>query len=155
MTHTDPVVRVPPGDPASAVEFFAARLAFQTDVSDVHAALEGGEPGFVLVDTRGSSGWAQGRVPAAVHLPTDEIAARAGALLAPDVPVVTYCWGPGCNGATRAALALARLGYRVKEMLGGIEYWIREGFPVETADGRRVHPADPLTGPASWVTCDC
>jgi rhodanese-related sulfurtransferase len=41
--------------------------------------------------------------------------------------VVTYCWGPGCNGATRAALAFARLGYPVKEMIGGYEYWVREG----------------------------
>jgi rhodanese-related sulfurtransferase len=66
------------------------------------------------------------------------------------VPVVTYCWGPGCNGATRAALALARLGYEVREMLGGIEYWIREGFPVEV-DGDLVSSVpDPLTTP-----CGC
>ena len=55
-------------------------------------------------------------------------------LVDPAVPVVTYCWGPGCNGATKAALALSQLGYRVREMIGGIEYWIREGHPVE---GRR------------------
>jgi hypothetical protein len=41
-------------------------------------------------------------------------------------------------------LALARLGYRVKEMLGGIEYWIREGFPVETAEGLSSGPPIPL-----------
>ena len=55
---------------------------------------------------------------------------EAAALLDLAVPVVTYCWGPGCNGATRAALALAQLGYQVKEMLGGFEYWAREGFAV-------------------------
>jgi 3-mercaptopyruvate sulfurtransferase SseA len=69
--------------------------------------------------------------------------------------VVTYCWGPGCDGASRAALALARLGYRVKEMLGGIEYWIREGFPVETAEGLVQRPTDPLTAPVAPVRCDC
>jgi hypothetical protein len=69
--------------------------------------------------------------------------------------VVTYCWGPGCDGASRAALALARLGYRVKEMLGGIEYWIREGFPVETAEGLVQRPTDPLTAPVAPVSCDC
>ena len=93
----------------------------------------------MLLDSRSAEAWAQGHVPGAVHLPGREIPARAAAELDPSVPVVTYCWGPGCNGATRAALALARLGYRVREMLGGFEYWAREGLPVATADG--VAPA--------------
>ena len=138
----------PAGDPAAAVAFFSARLAFQADVADVRAALPSG--GFVLVDSRSTAAWEQGRVPGAVHLPTAAVPARAADLLPADRTVVTYCWGPGCDGATRAALALARLGYRVKEMIGGIEYWIREGFPVETAGGLRESPADPLTAP-----CGC
>jgi rhodanese-related sulfurtransferase len=134
-----------------AVAFFASRLAFQTDVADVQAALASGDPGFVLVDSRSPAAWARGRIPGAVHLPTAQIPERASAALDPRVPVVTYCWGPGCNGATRAALALARLGYVVREMLGGIEYWIREGFPVEVDGGELVRSEpDPLTTP-----CGC
>ena len=68
---------------------------------------------------------------------------------------VVYCWGPGCNGATRAALAFARLGYHVKEMLGGYEYWVREGFPVRTATGLVTQPPDPLTAPVTGITCEC
>lgn len=63
--------------------------------------------------------------------------------------MVTYCWGPGCNGATRAALTLARLGFEVREMIGGIEYWIREGLPVETATDTVTGPVDPLTSPCA------
>ncbi|WP_211367051.1 rhodanese-like domain-containing protein [Pseudonocardia kunmingensis] len=135
---------------SAAAAFFTARLAFQTDVADVHAALAGDSPGFVLVDSRSRAAWAQGRIPGAVHLPTAEIGQRAPALLDPAVPVVTYCWGPGCNGATRAALALTRLGYAVREMLGGIEYWTREGLPVATDDGLTRAEPDPLT-----VPCGC
>lgn len=141
--------------PRHAAAFFAARLAFQTDVSDVRSALASGDPGFVLVDSRGAEAWAQGHVQGAVHLPTAEIPYRAAQLLDPAVPVVTYCWGPGCNGATRAALAFARLGHRVKEMIGGIEYWIREGFPVDGANGVVQQPADPLTAPVGSVGCAC
>jgi rhodanese-related sulfurtransferase len=47
----------------------------------------------------------------------------------------------------KAALALAELGFRVKEVLGGMEYWIREGLPVETADGIARQPVDPLVAP--------
>lgn len=130
-----------------SVDFFTARLAFQTDVSDVHSALPRG--GFVLIDSRGTAAWNQGHIPGAVHLPTAEIPDRAGTLLDPAVPVVTYCWGPGCNGATRAALALARLGYDVREMIGGIEYWSREGFAVDGPAGRVERPADPLTAPCA------
>jgi len=133
-----------------AVTFFASRLAFQTDVADVHAAFATGDPGFVLVDSRSTGAWAQGRIPGAVHLPSHCRDSRASTLLDAGVPVVTYCWGPGCNGATRAALALAHLGYPVREMLGGIEYWTREGFPVETDAGLASAEPDPLT-----VPCGC
>ncbi|WP_330455982.1 rhodanese-like domain-containing protein [Streptomyces sp. NBC_00820] len=152
---TSPAMRVPPAAPAEAAAFFTARLTFQADVSDVRASLDSGAPGFVLVDSRGTAGWQQGHVPGAVHLPVADIPDRAASLLAPRVPVITYCWGPGCDGATRAALALARLGYQVKEMIGGIEYWIREGFPVEGATGTERRAADPLTAPIGSPTCAC
>lgn len=42
-----------------------------------------------------------------------------------------YCWGPACNGASKAAAQLAAQGYLVKEMLGGIEYWRKEGGNLE------------------------
>jgi rhodanese-related sulfurtransferase len=135
---------------SDAVAFFAARLAFQTDVADVRAAFASGDPGFGRVGSRPRAAGTQGRIPGAVHLPTAEIPERAGGLLDPGVPVVTYCWGPGCNGATRAALSLARRGFVVREMLGGIEYWTREGFPVETDAGRTHAAPDPLTTP-----CGC
>jgi rhodanese-related sulfurtransferase len=138
-----------------AVAHFAARLEFETDVSDVHAALATRSPGFVLVDSRGDAAWEQGHLPGAVHLPTADIPTRAAALIPAGTPVVTYCWGPGCNGATRAALAFARLGYPVREMLGGYEYWVREGFPVRTATGPTSFPVDPLTAPASGAACAC
>jgi rhodanese-related sulfurtransferase len=141
--------------PADGAAHFAHRLAVETDVSDVHAALEAGDPGFVLLDTRSPEAWAQGHVPGAVHLPGREIPARAAPELDPDVPVVAYCWGPGCNGATRAALELSRLGYRVREMIGGFEYWAREGLPVETVDGRHRPAVDPLTAPVAAVSCGC
>jgi rhodanese-related sulfurtransferase len=132
-------------DPAAAAAHFAARLAFETDVADVHAAAAAGEA-FTLVDVRSPEAWDAGHLPGAVHLPGGKVRLRAAGTIDADLPVVTYCWGPGCNGATRGALAFAALGYRVKEMLGGYEYWVREGFTVETGDGTLRHPVvDPLT----------
>ncbi len=115
----------------------------------------GGTAGFVLVDSRGDSSWDQGRLPGAVHLPTAEVSERAAGLLDPALPVVTYCWGPGCNGSTRSALALSRLGYEVRELIGGFEYWAREGLPVATDAGTKRGDVDPLTGPTGSASCDC
>ncbi|MFI5736276.1 rhodanese-like domain-containing protein [Kribbella sp. NPDC051587] len=138
----------------AAVAHFAGRLAFETDVSDVAAEVGAGTTGWVLIDSRSQESWDQGHVPSAIHLPTREIASRAATVVPAGVRVVTYCWGPGCNGATRAALEFAKLGYPVKEMIGGFEYWAREGLPVETADGITRRLSDPLTAPRG-VACAC
>jgi rhodanese-related sulfurtransferase len=109
---------------------FAHRLAVETDVTDVAAALAAGEADFVLLDARSRGSYDAGHLPGAVSL--EEITPDTVASL-PDGPVVAYCWGPSCNGACKAALRLAELGRPVKEMLGGFEYWAREGHPVETS----------------------
>ncbi|RFU87681.1 rhodanese-like domain-containing protein [Streptomyces triticagri] len=155
MTATAAGLSIPAAAPAEAAAHFAARLSFEADVSDVHADLSAGVAGVVVVDSRSEVAWAQGHIPGALHIPTAEIAGRAPALIDPSVTVVTYCWGPGCNGATRAALAFARLGYRVKEMIGGFEYWAREGFAYETAEGSAQRPVDDLTAPRSGISCAC
>lgn len=132
-------------DRDAAIAHFRGRLGFETDVSDVAAAARE-EPGsFVVVDTRSAESWAQGHVPGAVHLPTRRIRDEAASLVAAGTPVVVYCWGPGCNGAQRAALDFALLGHPVKEMIGGFEYWVREGFAYETAEGFEQRPVDALT----------
>jgi rhodanese-related sulfurtransferase len=149
------VLRVPAAAQSDAIAHFAARLALETDVSDVAADLADGVPGLIVADSRSRESWDQGHVVGAIHLPTDEVAARAADVVPPDVTVVTYCWGPGCNGAHRAALEFAKLGYPVKEMIGGFEYWAREGLPIETSEGIHHRPADPLTVPPTAATCAC
>lgn len=131
--------------PADIAAHYRAKLAFETDPADVRAAQKAGER-FVLVDTRSAEAWAQGRAAGAIHLPTREIPARAAAEIPAGTPVVVYCWSPGCNGGDKAALALAELGYEVKLMIGGFEYWAREGYPVVTGEGETRFPVDPLTG---------
>lgn len=123
--------------------YYRARLAAETDPSDVYAAQKAGEE-FVLVDVRGDEAWAQGRIPGAVHIPYRQIAERAPREIDPALPVVVYCWSPGCNAGVKGALEFAALGYAVKEMIGGFEYWAREGQPVEDDDGPLARTFDPL-----------
>ncbi len=126
-----------------ALAYFSAKLALETDASDVYAAQHAGEP-IVLVDVRGDEAWAQGRIVGAIHMPYREIADRAPRELDPAVPVVVYCWSPGCNAGAKGALEFAKLGYHVREMIGGYEYWVREGQPVENDEGPLPRTFDPL-----------
>jgi rhodanese-related sulfurtransferase len=110
----------------TAYEHFTRKLAFETDVADVAQALRDGSAGFTLVDTRSERAYADGHLPGAISL------VETGADGLPDGPLVVYCWGPACNGATKAGAKLSALGRDVKEMIGGYEYWVREGHAVRS-----------------------
>ncbi|CAI9392235.1 rhodanese-like domain-containing protein [Microbacterium sp. T2.11-28] len=126
-----------------AIAYFSAKLEHETDPSDVYAAQRAGDR-FTLVDVRSIEAWNQGHVAGAVHMPYRDIAARAPQELDPSLPVVVYCWSPGCNAGAKGALEFAHIGYRVREMIGGYEYWVREGLPTENAAGPVPRTFDPL-----------
>ena len=128
-------------------DYFAAKLAYETDASDLYARQKAGDD-VVVIDVRSDEAWAQGRIPEAVHLHYSEIATRAPAEIPAGAEVVVYCWSPGCNAGAKGALEFAKLGYTVRELIGGFEYWVREGYPVADADGTHRRPVDPLTGVA-------
>ncbi|MER5968440.1 rhodanese-like domain-containing protein [Streptomyces sp. NPDC002055] len=136
-----------PGDTDSTAAHFTARLAAHTDVHDVAADLDAGVDGLVIIDTRPHESWRQGHVPGAVPLQAASVATGAAGLVPPSSVVVTYGWGPACDSGTRAAEQFALLGYPVKEMLGGYEYWVRRGLPVQTPTGLVTGRPDPMTGP--------
>jgi rhodanese-related sulfurtransferase len=132
-------------DPAEARSHFRAKLAFETDPSDVAADLAAGAADFVLVDARSAEAYARGHVPGAINIPHRQMTPEALGRFAATTRFVVYCDGIQCNASTKGALRLAALGFPVKEMIGGLDGWIRDGFPVEPA---------PLARPAA-ATCGC
>jgi rhodanese-related sulfurtransferase len=123
------VAAIPAAPAAEAAAHFSRLLAFETDCSDVHAAMERPEgPDFVLLDVRGPVAYAKAHVPGALNLPHRLITAERMAEWPEDTLFVVYCAGPHCNGADRGALRLATLGRPVKLMLGGMTGWADEGF---------------------------
>lgn len=125
------VLEHPAAPPEEARRHFTSKLGVETDPSDVHADLERGVNRILLVDARSAQHFAECHVPGAINLPHRSISEETTAALSRDVCVVVYCWGPACNAATKAAARLSTLGYKVKEMIGGLEYWRREGYAVE------------------------
>ncbi len=127
------VTQTPAASPEIAVQHFESEFSFETDCWDTHEALAKGEPGFVLIDARSPAMFAQGHVPGAINIPHGKIIASRMSVYAPTTLFVAYCAGPHCNGAARAALRLARLGYPVKIMAGGITGWLDEGFELASS----------------------
>ncbi|QNA91337.1 MULTISPECIES: rhodanese-like domain-containing protein [unclassified Microbacterium] len=118
-----------------------ARLAYEIDVVAAREAVEAGEA--VLVDTRRLESWRHGHIAGALHLPKTEIASGIESLPR-DRTIVVYGWGPGCNGGTSTARTLLAAGLDVRELLGGYEYWVRNGFDTESHGVVSHQSPDPL-----------
>lgn len=113
-----------------AITHFAKSFEFETDCWDVNDAMKSDAPGFVLLDVRSPEMYARGHVPGAINLVRGKIIASKLAQYPAETLFVTYCAGPHCNGASKAALALAKLGRPVKIMIGGVTGWLDEGFSL-------------------------
>jgi rhodanese-related sulfurtransferase len=126
------VTQHPFAAPADALAHFEKRLGVETDCSDVHESLKAAAD-FVLVDVRGPALFARGHIAGAVNIPHRTMTAERMSTYPRDALFVVYCAGPHCNGANKAAVRLATLGFRVKEMIGGIAGWCDEGFALAQA----------------------
>ena len=136
---------------AQALAHFQAKLAFEIDPADVWEELQNGGAGLLVVDARRPESSAAEHGPGAVNLPHRLISPETTAALPRDRVIVTYCDGVGCNASTKAAAKLSALGFRVKEMVGGIDWWARrDGHPVEGTGGEAASAE--TAGP---IRCAC
>ena len=95
----------------------------------MHENLKSRAPDFILVDVRGPSSFAKGRVQQ-MNIPHGEMTASKMSEYLKEKTFVVYCAGPHCNRSNKAAVGLARLGLPVKMMIGGVTGWIDEGFSL-------------------------
>ena len=126
------------------IEHYSLKLDFETDSSDLFEALEAGEE-LIVVDARSVEAFATEHIPTAVSIPHRTMSAETTAHLDKSALYVTYCDGIGCNASTKGALKMTRLGFRVKELMGGLDWWRRDGYATE---GDSAQPGKP-------VKCGC
>jgi rhodanese-related sulfurtransferase len=112
------------------LKHYENKLAFEMDPSDLFQALNDGEK-IVVVDARKSFAFAEEHIPTAINFPHREMNEESTRTLDRNVLYVTYCDGIGCNASTKGALNMTRLGFRVKELIGGIEWWKKDGYETK------------------------
>lgn len=100
------------------------------DPSDLFHAMENGEA-VVVIDTRQSFGFEKERIPGAINIPHRTMNETTTAHLDKSKTYVCYCDGIGCNASTKGALNMTKLGFKVKELIGGLEWWIKDGYASE------------------------
>jgi rhodanese-related sulfurtransferase len=115
-----------------AVEHFRSKLAHETDAWDLRVMLRERDD-VVIIDARSDASYLQEHIPQAISFPHATMNAASTNELDRGAIYVTYCDGIGCNASTKGALKLAELGFEVKELIGGIEWWKRDGYPTEAA----------------------
>jgi len=129
-THFSFALETPAADPETALAHYLAKLNVETDAWDLKTDMERGRSDFVVIDTRSPEAYRERHIAGAISFPHRTMNTETTAHLPKDKVMITYCWGLGCNASTKGALRLASLGFRVKELIGGLEYWIKEGGPV-------------------------
>ena len=116
------------------IKFYENKLAFEMDPSDLFEALNNGEK-VIAIDARKSFGFEAEHIPTAINIPHREMTVETTKHLDIEVLYITYCDGIGCNASTKGALNMARLGFKVKELIGGVEWWKLDGYATEGTKG--------------------
>jgi len=120
-------------DPGETAAVMADKLRFHTDSWDLSVDLKAGSDAIVVIDARSREAYAASHIPGALSLPHREMTIEPAARLDAAKVYVVYCDGIGCNASTKGAYKLARVGFQAKELLGGLDWWRRDGHPVATS----------------------
>jgi len=112
------------------IKYYENKLHYEIDSWDLNKALKENK-NIVVIDTRSSEAYAREHITCAINIPHRTITESGVSGLDKTTLYVTYCDGIGCNASTRGALNLAKLGFSVRELLGGIDWWKRDGYETE------------------------
>lgn len=112
------------------LNYYKSKLEFEMDSWDLHEALSNDEQ-LIVVDGRAVEAYTKEHIPGALNLPHREINTDSTASLDRSHIYVCYCDGIGCNASTKTALKLLMLGFEVRELIGGLDWWKRDGYATE------------------------
>ncbi len=133
------------------IRHYQNKLAYEIDSWDVYEAQKSGA-NIIVLDVRPLTSYQKEHIAGAVSFPHRTMVPENVAHLDRNAEYVTYCDGIGCNASTGGALKMARLGFKVKELIGGLAWWSEHGYPTVKNDQSPV-TAEMLGTPE--ISCAC
>ena len=113
----------------SAVDYFKAKLRYETTPHELKSAMEEGK--VFLIDVRDKDAYKAEHIAGAQNIPLLDLEKNLSKLPR-NKTIVSYCWNITCAMAPHAALRLAEKGFQVQELIGGLAEWKGKGFSTET-----------------------
>lgn len=121
--------------------YYEQKLRYEVDSWDLREALKNGEK-VIALDARSKESYDMEHIPGAINIPHRTMSPESTAHLDKDVLYITYCSGIGCNASTKGALKMLKLGFRVKELTGGLDWWKRDGYETTVQTAIKVSVID-------------
>ena len=131
--ETSSVLEFGAPEPGETAKIMEDKLRFHTDSWDLSVDLKAALPDILVIDARSREAYIAGHIPGAMSFPHRDMNAETAASMDRSKVYVVYCDGIGCNASTKGSHKLARLGFRTKELLGGFDWWSRDGHPLMTS----------------------
>ncbi|MCH6258153.1 rhodanese-like domain-containing protein [Puniceicoccaceae bacterium K14] len=116
------------------IKHYQDKLRYEIDSWDLYSSKDQGQP-ITVIDARAKDAFKASHIPGAINLPHREMSETTTSNLSKEILYVTYCDGIGCNASTKGALKMSELGFQVKELMGGLDWWIRDGYATEGQNG--------------------
>ncbi len=140
MMTLSAVLQFPPPSAQHSERWLSEKLAYYADAWDVAQDLANRITDIVVIDTRSALQYRAGHICGAISFPHHTMNAETLAGLDKEKVFITYCDGIGCNGSTKGAWKLACAGFRVKELIGGLDFWRRDQHPVTPGEAAGEWP---------------
>ena len=115
-------------NPKKAQVYFLDKMSFTTGPIELNAMIERNEE-INIIDVRRPADYAQGHIPGAVNLFSEQWNSLHG--LEKDKINIVYCYSQVCHLAAKACLVFAEHGYSVMELEGGFDVWKNYGLKIE------------------------
>jgi len=108
------------------IEYYENKLKYEIDSWDLSQALKNEEK-IVVFDVRSKEAFNKEHIKGAINFPHKTMNEETTKNLDKQFIYICYCDGIGCNGSTKGALNMAKLGFKTKELIGGLSWWKRDG----------------------------
>jgi rhodanese-related sulfurtransferase len=107
------------------------------DSWDLSESLKNNEK-VIVIDARANEAYNNEHILSAINIPHRTMDESSTKDLDKEYLYVCYCDGIGCNASTKGALNMTKLGFKTKELLGGLDWWKRDGHVTSISKKKSI-----------------